>query len=325
MDMKRSLINIAGALAVVLLSNFTALAQAWPTRPITVVVPFPPGPLDVVARLIGPKLSAALGQPVVIENRAGANGATGSLAVARAAPDGYTILSATAGTHVTSVHLSKNLPYDPVKDFTPIAATVEPATCLVVNSALGVSSVAELIDLAKRTPGELSYGTSGVGSVFHLMGELLNQTAGIKLQHVPYRGLGPAMQDVIGGHIPIGFTSVSTALPNVSGGKIRILAVLEPTRYPGLPDVPSMSEVVPAFRKPSSWFGYLGPPAMPRDIVLRLNHEIVAALNAPDVRPKLEELGYAVIGGPPEQLAALIPDGIARYGAIIKAAGIQPE
>ena len=194
-----------------------------------------------------------------------------------------------------------------------------------MNSALGVNSVAELIELAKRRPGELSYGTSGVGSVFHLMGELLNQTADIKLQQVPYRGLGPAMQDVIGGHIPIGFTSVSTALPNVSGGKIKILAVLEPTRFAGLPDVPSMSEVLPAFRKPSSWFGYLGPPGLPRDIVLRLNRESVAALNAPDVRPKLEELGYAVIGGPPEQLAALIPDGIARYGAIIRAVGIQPE
>jgi len=325
MDTKRPLSLAAATLAAVLVSDAVARAQAWPARPITVVVPFSPGPLDVVARLIGPKLSEALGQPVVIDNRAGANGATGSLAVARAAPDGYTILSATAGTHVTSVHLVKHLPYDPVKDFTPIAATVEPATCLVVNSALGVNSVAELIELAKRRPGELSYGTSGVGSVFHLMGELLNQTADIKLQQVPYRGLGPAMQDVIGGHIPIGFTSVSTALPNVSGGKIKILAVLEPTRFAGLPDVPSMSEVLPAFRKPSSWFGYLGPPGLPRDIVLRLNREIVAALNAPDVRPKLEELGYAVIGGPPEQLAALIPDGIARYGAIIRAAGIQPE
>ena len=328
--MKRSLAVAASALATsalaaLLLSNAAVLAQAWPTRPITIVVPFPPGPLDVVARLIGPKMSDALGQPVVIDNRAGANGATGSLAVARAAPDGYTILSATAGTHVTSVHLAKNLPYDPVKDFTPIVATVEPATCLVVSSALGINSVQELIDLAKRRPGELSYGTSGVGSVFHLMGELLNQTAGIKLQQVPYRGLGPAMQDVIGGHIPIVFTSVSTALPNLDSGKIRILAVLEPARYPRLPDVPSMSEVVPAFRKPSSWFGYLGPLGMPRDIVLRLNREIVNGLNAPDVRPKLEELGYAVIGGPPEQLAALIPDGIARYGAIIKAAGIQPE
>jgi tripartite-type tricarboxylate transporter receptor subunit TctC len=300
-------------------------AQSWPTRPITVVVPFPPGPLDVVVRLVGPKLSEALGQPVVIDNRAGANGAIGSLAVARAAPDGHTIVSATVGTHVTSVHLTKNLPYDPIKDFTPIVASVEPVTCLVVNSALGVNSVSQLIELAKRRPGELSYGTSGVGSVFHLMGELFNQTAGVRITQVPYRGVGPAMQDVIGGHTPMVFTSVSTALPNLRDGKIKMLAVLEPTRYAPMPDTLSMSEVLPAFRKPSSWFGYLGPPGLPPEIVTRLNREIVKGLNAPDVRPKLEELGYTVIGGSPEQFAALIADGIERYGAIIKAAGIQPE
>jgi tripartite-type tricarboxylate transporter receptor subunit TctC len=323
--MKRLLVSAAFALVAAAMLGAAAHAQTWPTRPITVVVPFPPGPLDVVARLLGPKMSEALGQPIVIDNRAGANGAIGSLAVARAAPDGHTILSGTAGTHVTSVHLTKNLPYDPLKDFTPIVASVEPATCLVINSTLAINSVPELIELAKRRPGELSYGTSGVGSVFHLMGELFNQTAGVKLTHVPYRGVGPAMQDVIGGHIPITFTSVSTALANLQDGRIKILAVLEPARYSRMPDTPSISEVLPAFRKPSSWFGYLGPPGLPHEIVARLNREVVAALNSPDVRPKLEEIGYSVIGGTPEQFAALIADGIVRYGAIIKAAGIQPE
>ena len=323
--MKRLMAFVALVLAAAAFSGVGAQAQSWPSRPITVVVPFPPGPLDVVARLLGPKMSEALGQPVVIDNRAGANGTIGSLAVARAAPDGHTILSGTVGTHVTSVHLSKTLPYDPVKDFTPIAASVEPATCLVVSSALAVNSVQELIELAKRRPGELSYGTSGVGSVFHLMGELFNQTAGVKITQVPYRGVGPAMQDVIGGHIPMVFTSVSTALPNMKDGKIKVLAVLEPTRYSRMPDIPSMSEALPAFRKPSSWFGYLGPPGMPPEIVARLNREIVSGLNAPDVRPKLEELGYGIIGGSPGEFAALIRDGIERYGAIIKAAGIQPE
>ncbi|MFL6798328.1 MAG: Bug family tripartite tricarboxylate transporter substrate binding protein [Xanthobacteraceae bacterium] len=300
-------------------------AQDWPARPITIVVPFAPGPLDVVTRLIGPKLSTALSQPVIVENRPGANGAIGSLAVSRAAPDGYTILSATVGTHVTNVHLTKNLPYDPVKDFTPVVATVEPATCLVVNSDLGVNSIADLVSLAKTRPGELTFGTSGVGSVFHLMGELFSQTAGVKITHVPYRGLGPAMQDVIGGHISMVFTSVSAALPILAEGKIKVLAVLEPARYPLMPDTPSMSEALPSFRKPSSWFGYLGPPAMAADIVTRLNGEIIKALNATDVRPKLEELGYAVIGGSPEQFTALIGDGIERYGTIIRAAGIQPD
>jgi tripartite-type tricarboxylate transporter receptor subunit TctC len=323
--MKRSLAFIACALAWIAPIGTAALAQSWPSRPVTIVVPFPPGPLDVVSRLVGAKMSESLGQPMIIDNRAGANGTIGSSLVARAAPDGYTILSATIGTHVTSVHLIKNLPYNPVRDFTPIAASVEPVTCLVVNSTLGVGSVQELIDLARRRPGELGYGTSGVGSIFHLLGELFNQTAGVKIQHVPYRGVGPAMQDVVGGHIPIVFTSISTALPNLKDGRIKILAVLEPTRYSRMPDVASITEVLPAFRKPSGWFGYLGPPGMPPEIVARLNREIVKGLNAPDVLPKLEELGYAVIGGPPEQFAALIPDGIERFGAIIKAAGIQPE
>src|SRR5262249_9033329 len=160
----------------------------------------------------------------------------------------------TVGTHVTSLHLTRSLPYDPIKDFTPIAAAVEPVTCLVVNAALPVNSVRELIDYAKERPEALSYGTSGVGSVFHLMGELFNQTPGVNLQHVPYRGVGPAMQDVIAGHIPVVFTSVSTALPNLDQGRIKILAVLEPARYTKLPNVPSLSETIPAFRKPSSWF-----------------------------------------------------------------------
>jgi tripartite-type tricarboxylate transporter receptor subunit TctC len=322
--MRHSLAFIACVLAWIA-PLVAALAQSWPTRPVTIVVPFPPGPLDVVSRLVGAKMSESLGQPMIIDNRAGANGTIGSSLVARAAPDGYTILSATIGTHVTSVHLIKNLPYNPVRDFTPIAASVEPVTCLVVNNTLGVSSVQELIDMARRRPGELGYGTSGVGSIFHLLGELFNQTAGIKIQHVPYRGVGPAMQDVVGGHIPIVFTSVSTALPNLKDGRIKILAVLEPTRYSRMPDVVSITEVLPAFRKPSGWFGYLGPPGMPPEIVARLNREIVKGLNAPDVLPKLEELGYAVIGGPPEQFAALIPDGIERFGAIIKSAGIQPD
>ena len=312
-------------MAALLLAASPTLAQSFPSRPITIVVPFPPGPLDVVARWIAPKMSEALGQPVVVDHRPGANGAIGSSAVARAAPDGATILAGTVGTHVTSLHLTRSLPYDPIKDFTPIAAAVEPVTCLVVNAALPVNSVRELIDYAKERPEALSYGTSGVGSVFHLMGELFNQTTGVKLQHVPYRGVGPAMQDVIAGHIPVVFTSVSTALPNLDQGRIKILAVLEPARYTKLPNVPSLSETIPAFRKPSSWFGYLGPPGMPPPIVTRLNAEIVKALNAPDILPNLENTGYTVIGGTPEEFAALIKDGIERYGAIIKAAGIQPE
>jgi tripartite-type tricarboxylate transporter receptor subunit TctC len=304
-----------------------AAAQPWPTaKPITMVVPFPPGPaLDLVARLVGAKLGDALGQTVVVDNRSGANGTIGSNAVARAAPDGYTLLAATSGTHVTAVHLMKSLPYDPVKDFTPIMAAVEPATCLVVSSSLPVNSVPELIAYAKANPGKLSYGSSGVGSVFHMMGELFNQTAGVNIAHVPYRGVAPAMQDVIGGHIPMVFISVSNAMAGVKQGSVKMLAVLEPQRYAKLPQVPSMSESIPAFRKPSSWFGFFGPAKLPPEIVTRLNAEMRKAINAPAVRDKLEAADFAVIGDKPEEFAALLKDGIERYGAIIKAAGIPAQ
>jgi tripartite-type tricarboxylate transporter receptor subunit TctC len=320
---------LAGAfVSIGLLAGLScAQAQSWqPSRPINIVVPFPPGPaLDLVARLVAKRIEGPLGQTVIVENRTGANGTIGSAAVARAAADGATLLAATAGTHVTAVHLMKSLPYDPIKDFTPIVAAVEPVTCLAINPALPVNSVPELIAYAKAHPNELSFGSSGVGSVFHLMGELFNETAGVKINHVPYRGVAPAMQDVIGGHIPMVFISVANADAAAKAGQVKILAVLEPARYARLPDVPSMSEIIPAFRKPSSWFGFFGPPGLPAPILARLNAEMNTALHAPDVQPTFDAAGYTVIGGTPQQFADLIRDGIERYGAIIKAAGIQPE
>ena len=317
-----ALITAIGALV----SASSAYSQSWPSRPITMIVPFPPGPaLDQVARLVAAKIAGPLGQPVVIENRTGANGAIGSNSVARAAPDGHMLLAATAGTHVTAPYLIKSLPYDPVKDFTPLVAAVEPVTCLAIHPSLPVNSVQELIAYAKARPNELSYGSSGVGSVFHLMGELFNETAGVKIKHVPYRGVAPAMQDVIGGHIPMVFISVANADAAARAGQVKILAVLEPARYPKLANVPSMSEIIPAFRKPSSWFGFFGPAGLPEPIAARLNAEMNKALKEPDVVQSFDTNGYAPIGGTPKQFADLIKDGLDRYGAIIKAAGIQPE
>jgi tripartite-type tricarboxylate transporter receptor subunit TctC len=286
------------AIAATLHAAAQSPGQPWPTKSITLVVPFPPGPaLDLVARLVGNKLGETLGATVVVENRTGANGTLGSNAVARAAPDGAMLLITTASTHVTAVHLMKNLPYDPIKDFTPIAAAVEPVTCLVVNGALPVNSVEELF----------------------------NETAGVKINHVPYRGVAPALQDVIAGHIPMAFLSISNALAVADAKSVKILAVLEPTRFSLRPDIPSMSEILPKFRKPTSWFGFFGPPGLPAPMVTRLNSEIVTALNAPDVLTKLSANGMAVLGGTPAEFKALIKDGIERYGAIIKAAGVQPE
>jgi tripartite-type tricarboxylate transporter receptor subunit TctC len=319
-------LSIVLVAAATLVGSAPTTAQNWPSRPITIVVPFPPGPaLDLVARQVAAKMAGPLGQAVVVENRTGANGTIGSNGVARAAPDGYTLLAATVGTHVTALHLIKNLPYDPIKDFTPIIAAVEPVTCLAVTASLPVNSVPELIAYAKAHPDELSFGSSGVGSVFHLMGELFNETAGVKIKHVPYRGVAPALQDVIGGHIPMVFISVSNAEPAAKAGQVKILAVLEPTRYSKMPDVPSISEIIPAFRKPSSWFGFFGPPGLPASIVNRLNAEMSKALTDPDVMKNLDVNAFAVIGGTPQQFADLLKDGIQRYGTLIKAAGVQPE
>jgi tripartite-type tricarboxylate transporter receptor subunit TctC len=304
-----------------------APAQSWPSaKPITIVVPTPPGPsIDMIARMVASKLSEALGQTVIVDNRSGANGMIGSSFVAQAAPDGYTLLAATPASHVTAVHLMKNLPIDPVKDFTPIMAAVEPVTALVVNAALPVNSVQELIAYAKANPGKLSYGSSGMGSVFHLTGELFNRTAGVNISHVPYRGVAQPIQDVSAGHIQLMHISLSSSRGAVASGKAKVLAILEPQRYAKLPNIPSMSEIIPAFRKPSTWFGFFGPAKLPPEIVARLNAEMRKAVNAPDARAKLEGSDLIIIAGTPEQFAALQKEGIQQFGEIITAAGIKPQ
>ncbi len=313
-------------LGLAVLAPVAAQAQAWPARPVRIVVPFPAGSaLDLLARMVAPRMQEAYGQPVVVENRVGANGMIATEMVAHSPPDGYLIQVGTSGTHVTSIFLNKNVPYDPIKDFTPITAAVEPATCVVVNPSLAVHSIRELIDYAKRNPGKLSYGSSGVGSVFHLAGELFNQTAGVELVHVPYKGVAPAMTDVVAGQILVNFTSVADAMTNTKAGKVRMLAVLEPKRYPGLPEVPTVTETLSGFQKPATWFGFLGPAGLPQPILARLNGEIVKAITASDARAKLEGMGLNVIGNTPEQFAALIRSGIEQYGRIVKSAGIQPE
>ncbi|MDB5552722.1 MAG: hypothetical protein JWL86_2706 [Rhizobium sp.] len=308
-----------------ILAGSAQAQQQWPDRQIKIVVGFPPGPLDIVGRPVAQKLQEALGQPVIFENRPGANGTIATELVMRSEPDGYTILLGTAGTHVTAVHLFKNLRYDPVKDFMPIVAAVEPATCLVVSSALPIKSVAELIAYSKANPGKLSYGSTGVGSVFHLLGELFNQTTGSAIVHVPYKGADGAINDVIAGHLPLAFTAISTAGPHIQAGTVRILAITEPQRFSRMPDVPSITETIPAFKKPSTWMGFFAPLKTPEPIIKRLNAEIDKILMAPEMRARMEENGYAVIGGSPEDLHNLMVDGIDRFGKIVNDAGIKPE
>ena len=310
-------------LAALLLASTAALAQS---RPLKIIVPFPPGNgTDILARLMSPKMTAASGQPVIVENRGGANGQIGAEAVAHAAPDGLTILFTSPSTHVTAQFLSKSPPYDPVKDFTPITAAVEPVTVMTINPSLPVNSVKELIAYAKANPGKLNYSSPGVGAVFHMSGELFKLGAGVDIVHVPYKGASPALQGVIAGEVAIGFNSLASVLPHMRSGKLKVLAVLEAKRYPGLPDVPSIGEIIPGFQKPASWFGLFGPAGLPPATTARLHDELVAALRDPYVSRKVDELAMTVIANTPEQFSAMLKSGIDQYGRLIKAAGIQPE
>ncbi len=315
---------IATALAFTALSA-PAMAQTYPDKAVRIITGFPPGPLDVFGRPVAAKLQEVFGQTVLFENRIGANGAIAAEFVAKAPPDGYNIFIGTSGTHVTAVHLTPGLRYDPVKDFAPIIAAVEPVTVMVINPKLPVKNIAEFIAYAKANPGKLSYASTGIGSVFHLVGELFKQTAGIDMVHVPYRGGDAAMNDLVAGHVPVTFTSATTAGGHIASGGARVLAVLEPDRFDRMPDVPSMSEAVPGFSKPSTWMGFFAPPGTPEPIIKRLNSEIAKALNEPVFKARLADGGYTVLAGPPQQLHDLMVDGIERFGKIIKDAGIKPE
>ncbi|MFM9967499.1 MAG: Bug family tripartite tricarboxylate transporter substrate binding protein [Burkholderiales bacterium] len=313
-------------IAATALVSQAALAQSWPSKPIRIIVPFAAGGgSDFLSRLLSPKLTESLGQPVVVENQAGGGGLIGAERVARSAPDGYTILSTTPSTHVTGLFLFKKLPYDPVKDFTPITAAVEPATCLVINVNVPANSVKDYIEHVRRNPGKVFYGTGGIGSVFHMTGEMFNDQAGLKSAHVPYKGNAPLLTDLVGGQIASGFMSLSTALPFVQSGKVKLLAVLEASRYPKLPNVPTVGETLPGYEKPSSWWGFFAPANMPAPVLARIHGEIVKAIHAPDIRPKLEDNALILIGNTPEQFAAQIKTGFEVYGRLIKTMGLQPE
>jgi tripartite-type tricarboxylate transporter receptor subunit TctC len=303
-------------------------AQVWhPTKPITIVIPFPPGPgLDLVARMVGDRLSAQIGQPVVYENRSGASGSIAAEYVARAAPDGTTLMAAATSTHATNVHLIKNLSYDPIRNFTPIVTSVETIGSLVVNrNVVPVNSVTELVEYAKKNPGKLSFGSSGAGSFFHLAGELFNQVAGVKMTHVPYRGSVAAFTDLIGGHIQVNFTQLSQAMAYRDNPALKVLAVLETVRFSAFPECPSISDELPAFRMPPTWNGIVGPAGMPEPIVARLNAELVKALNVPEVKSKLEDNGYRAVGGAPEEFGKRMRDDIAFYGPIFKSVGVEAQ
>jgi tripartite-type tricarboxylate transporter receptor subunit TctC len=317
---------LAAAPLIALVQSFPALAQAWPSKPIRLVVPYPPGgSTDLLARTIGQKVGDSLGQTIVVDNRAGAGGMLGSDMVARSAPDGYTILLGTGATHGLTLLLSKTVPYDPVKDFTAITAAVEVPIILCVHPSIPATTAKDLVDWAKKNPGKLAFGSSGTGSPHHLAGELFKQVTGIDMVHVPYKGAAPAVQDLIGGQIPAVFTTLSTALPHIRGGKIRAVGFVEAKRQPSVPEIPTIGESIPGYAMPASWLGFFGPAGLPEAILKRYNAEIVKAVQSPEVRAKLEAAGMPVVGTSAEEFARMVREDIETFRKIVAAAGIKPE
>lgn len=319
---------MANKWAVVLLSMLTAAAhaQTYPAKPVRVICPFTAGSaIDTLARVLGQKLGDAWGQQVVIDNRIGANGIIGTEAAAKAPADGYTVYLGNISTLAVNPHLYLKLPYDSIKDFAPVTLAATIPVVLVVHPSLPVKSVKELIALAKAHPGQLNYASGGTGSAQHLPMEMLRVDAGINLVHVPYKGLGPAYSDVLGGQVPMMFAGVSNVVPYMKTGRLRVLAIGSPKRSASLPEIPTVAESgLPGFDF-DSWTGYLVPAGTPANLVAKLHTDITRTLNVPEVRDKLVSLGFDLVGSTPEAFATLIRNDIARFGKLIKAAGIRAE
>ena len=302
-----------------------ALAQAYPNKPIKLIVPFAPGGFtDVVARILGQKLSVSLGQPFVIENKAGAGSTIGTDFVAKAAPDGYTLVMVST-THVISPAIYPKLPYDPIKSFTPVGKLVDSAYVLLVNPKVPANNVAEFIALAKASPDKIHYASSGNGSAQHLMGGMFAAMTGVKMKHVPYKGSSGAANDLVAGVVESSFAGVPNAMAQVPAGRLKALAVTTSKRIPQLPDVPTMQEAgVPGYNA-SVWLGLLAPAGTPKEVVMKLNAEIAKVLSAADTKKELYAAGVEADISSPEALNTLMVQELDRWGKIIKDAGITMQ
>jgi tripartite-type tricarboxylate transporter receptor subunit TctC len=317
--------GLASALVALALLGIGAVsAQQYPSKPIRLIVPFAPGGgTDIVARTVGLKLGEALNQAVVVDNRAGAAGTIGTDLVAKSAADGYTLLMGSNGPMAITPGFQAKLPYDPLRDFAPVALVTTMPFLLVVHPSLPVRSVKDLVALAKSRPGQLNYASPGSGSSTHLAAELFKAMAGIDIVHIPYKGVAPAATDLISGQVQMMSGDLSTLLPHVKAGKMRALAITAAKRSALVPDMPTIGESgVPGYET-SGWFGILAPSATPREIVARLNSEIVKGLSSADVRERLAALGGEVAGGSPEQFAAYLRQEIAKWGKLIQAIGLK--
>ena len=304
-----------------------AAAQAWPVKPVRFVSPYPPGGAnDVLARILAQKLGETMGQPFLVENRAGAAGNLGAELVARAAPDGYTLLMGQASNLTINVSLMAKMPYDPVKDLSPVTLVASTPNLLVVHPSLPVKTVRDLVALAKARPGSLNYASSGTGTAGHLAGELFNRAAGVKMVHIPYKGAAPALTDLVAGHVHLYFTSPISAQPFTRSGRLRQVAVTSLKRSPSSPDLPTVAEAgFPDFDV-VSWWGVLTPGGAPKEVISRLHAEVVKAIALPDIRAKFADQGAdPAVSNTPEQFAALIQSEILKWGRLIKELGVRPE
>ena len=318
---RRTLLAL-GALASLALP---AGAEDFPTKPVTLVIPFAAGgSTDVVGRIIAERMSKELGQQVVVENRAGAGGSLGAGTVARAEPDGYTILKGTVATHALNPLILAQAPYDAVADFAPISLLVLVPNVLAVNPELPVNTVQELIDMAKADPGVLAYASSGNGTPLHLSGELFKSMAGVDIQHVPYQGSGPALTDVLGNQVPIIFDNLPSASAHISSGALRALGVTTATRAPSFPDVPTIAETLPGYET-YSWIALFAPAGTPAEVVERLNAAALAALADPAVAGRMDEFSAEIVGSTPEELAAHVQAEIEKWTPVVEAADIKVE
>jgi tripartite-type tricarboxylate transporter receptor subunit TctC len=311
-------------LVFALVSTQLCAQTEYPSRPVRIVVPSPPsGGTDIIGRVLAQHFTRATGQQFFVENKAGAGNMIGIEAVARAAPDGYTLLMVPSTLALNSV-LYKKVPYDPIRDFAPITLAATAPNILIVNPSLPAKSLAELIALAKQKPGQLSYGTPGVGTSPHMAMELLKSMAGIDLQHVPYRGTAPALTDVIGGQLAAMFSNALTARPQIDSGRVRALAVSGPARIGALPDVPPAAEAVPGYEA-MQWYGLLAPAGTAPSILSRLNAEALKALRSDEMKERLALDGAEPLGSTPEQFAALIREELQKWARVARAANIEPQ
>lgn len=327
---RRRLLAAAGvALSLVLPTFAQAQAQTqtqtYPAKPIRLVVPYPPGgPTDIVARLVAQKLSEQMGQPVVIDNRPGAGGNPGAEMVARSAPDGYTLVVATTA-HAINPSLFKNLGYSLSKDFAPISQLTSGPLVIVANPGLPANNVAELIALAKSKPGELNFASSGNGQSTHLSAELFASMAGVKMNHIPYKGSAPALTDTMGGQTQLMFDTMLSAMPHVKAGKLKALAVTSSTRSPVAPDVPTVAESGLPGYEAIAWNGLLAPAGTPPDVVARLNAELKKVLASPDVKDKFEAQGFAASWNTPADFSRFMTAEVEKWGKVVKISGAKVD